>query len=509
MNSSALRSSGLVVILALALALSVPATAQIQVISSGEYKVPETISLAPAGFGPYGGTYFIVDYALSEIWMMPAGGGPPVLFLNAPIEPVGDSIIGGTFLPSTPDWGADAGKFLVASETSTKQPNALLLFDGSGNQTPLAAGDGFFSIPLVAPANFGSYGSHLFVADEFNGVYRVAPTGTSLTPFYLDTSVVTYPFGLEFTPSGWGAFGNRLLVSDSWFNVTDADNVRWSSIVAVDAQGGASLFASIPLPEIPTGDNGLRQMLLAPNDYFLDSLGIPGRLLLVSVSGSPNGLGYLGELLALDSTGTIVGHLQVGSILAKFDPRGQLITSDGRLLVADSSDPILQASAHDFVPGREDRPPLAIKQEVLEKLIALRAPVTDKQDGKKLDDAIGHLSASVAPALWIDPSHPQPKSGATVFREEKDAVNKLDGLIGDKHSTISGATLQGFINRLVQADEVLALTGIIDALSAHVDAKKIAQANQELTNGNVQATKGKPESAIEQYRNAWSHALKS
>ena len=488
-----------------ALGLSFPAAAQIQVLSSGGYVTPETISLAPSGFGAYGGSYVIPDASTSNIWVFPATGGPPTTFLHNAIEPVDDTIIGGLFLPS--GWGNDSGKFLVASATSENQPAALLLFDSDGSSIPVAAVDGFFSTPLIAPANFGIYGGHLFVTDQYHGVWRLVPSGRSLTSFFMDRTLAAWPFGLEFTPSGWGAFGNRMLVSDSYPSLSDGSA---SYIVAVSADGNSSsIFATVPLPEVPLQDNGLRQMLLAPNDYFRDSLGIPGRLLLVSVSGSPNGLGYLGELLALDATGTIVAHLQVGSILAKFDPRGMLITSDGHLLVSDATDPILQATAHDFIPGREEsHPPQDVKQDVLSQLITLRATITDKQDGKKLDDAIGHLTGSVDPGLWLGSSHLQPASGATVFNEEKDAVNKLNVLIKDKHSTVPGATLQGFVDRLVRVDAALALVAINDAFAAHVDARRIAQANQELMNGNVQAANGNPESAIEHYRNAWSHAVK-
>ena len=53
---------------------------------------------------------------------------------------------------------------------------------------------------------------------------------------------------------------------------------------------------------------------MTPEDYFLDSLGIHGPLLLLSVSGSDQGGGTLGALVALDSTGTVVAHLRVGDV---------------------------------------------------------------------------------------------------------------------------------------------------------------------------------------------------
>src|ERR1700693_5894827 len=60
------------------------ATAQIQIFSTGQYGTPETISLAPPGFGFYGGSYFIPDARLAIIWVVPPTGGPPTMFPAAP-----------------------------------------------------------------------------------------------------------------------------------------------------------------------------------------------------------------------------------------------------------------------------------------------------------------------------------------------------------------------------------------------------------------------------------------
>jgi len=144
---------------------------------------------------------------------------------------------------------------------------------------------------------------------------------------------------------------------------------------------------------------------------------------------------------------------------------------------------------------------------VLDDLIALRATVSDKQDGKKLDEAIKHLTKSLNPDLWVDETHLQPKHGDKVFQEEKDAIVKLLELLKDKKSTIPDATLQGFINRLVSADKLLASTAISDAAGG--DAKKIDKASEELSKGDARALDGKFVDAIEHYRNAWKHALQA
>jgi hypothetical protein len=80
----------LVLSLFVAVGLTQPALADIVTFSTcappavcppGAYGVPETISLAPSGFGSFGGDYFIPD-ANGKIWRLPQGGGPPVLFAD-------------------------------------------------------------------------------------------------------------------------------------------------------------------------------------------------------------------------------------------------------------------------------------------------------------------------------------------------------------------------------------------------------------------------------------------
>lgn len=152
--------------------------------------------------------------------------------------------------------------------------------------------------------------------------------------------------------------------------------------------------------------------------------------------------------------------------------------------------------------------PNAIKSNVLAELQALRAdPLTTKEDGKKLDEVIKHLTKSLESELWVGETRLDPKHGEKVFQEEKDAVVKLLELIKDKKSTIPDATLEGFINRLVSADKLLASTAISDAAGG--DAKKIDKANDELSKGDARAEDGKFVDAIEHYRNAWNHAVKA
>ena len=85
-------------------------------------------------------------------------------------------------------------------------------------------------------------------------------------------------------------------------------------------------------------------MAFGPKDF------IPGydELLFVSVSGSSQGGGTLGDILAVDFTGAIVASLRTNLGLTKFDPRGLYFTDGGQLVVSDASDPIWIATPDDF-----------------------------------------------------------------------------------------------------------------------------------------------------------------
>jgi hypothetical protein len=235
-----------------------------------------------------------------------------------------------------------------------------------------------FTTPLIAPAGFPTFGGHLFVSDGNNQVWQASPGTTQLTLFRYfheacpvnqqDPSCPFWeldPFGLEFTPPGWGLFGDKLLVSDGLpvtadgVPLLDVDNNRYSEIVALAPDGTASVFMNIALRGAETDPDlqkqtGLRQMLMLPDDFLVPSLGAAGlgKLLLVSVTGSPEGGGVLGETLALNSSKVIVGHVVVGGVTSKYDPRGMILTGDGHILISDTSDPIWIASPRDFAPGR-------------------------------------------------------------------------------------------------------------------------------------------------------------
>jgi len=90
-----------------------------------------------------------------------------------------------------------------------------------------------------------------------------------------------------------------------------------------------------------------------------------------------------------------------------------------------------------------------------------------------------------------------------------DAVHTLMDLQKDKKTQIPSATLQGWINSLVSADQTLAQTEINDATSAGGDPKKLAEAQKEMAKASESASKGNYDDAIDHYRNAWNKAEES
>ncbi len=149
-----------------------------------------------------------------------------------------------------------------------------------------------------------------------------------------------------------------------------------------------------------------------------------------------------------------------------------------------------------------------VKSNVLAELIALRAGTTlDESFGVKFDSAIQHLQDSLKPGYWIDQTHLHPKSGNTAMNEEKLAANKLAEIMEAKECPVQPAVLQGFIDRIVRCDRLLAIISIQDAANAGLNAKKVAQDYAMVAKGDREADAGHYANAIEHYRNAWRHAL--
>jgi hypothetical protein len=149
-----------------------------------------------------------------------------------------------------------------------------------------------------------------------------------------------------------------------------------------------------------------------------------------------------------------------------------------------------------------------VKSNVLAQLIALWSnAILTKSFAQKFDAAIQHLADSLNPAYWINQTHLQPRSGNTAMNEEELAVNKLEDIMGSRKCPVAPAVLQGFIDRIVKCDRLLATISIQDAANAGLNARRIAEALAMVAKGDHEAAAGHYANAIEHYRNAWRHVL--
>lgn len=150
-----------------------------------------------------------------------------------------------------------------------------------------------------------------------------------------------------------------------------------------------------------------------------------------------------------------------------------------------------------------------MKQNVLTEMTALKNTLTNSDDRGRMTEAITHLTASLTASLWTDDTHLKSKESSSVFDEEKETVKKLVELITSKKGVISNATLQNYIDRLTRDDRQLAFVAISEAVTAGGNANDLAKANDELRKGDTDDAAGKFDSAIDDYRQAWSAALKA
>jgi hypothetical protein len=116
------------------------------------------------------------------------------------------------------------------------------------------------------------------------------------------------------------------------------------------------------------------------------------------------------------------------------------------------------------------------------------------------------LSSSLQPGIWLDQTHLTRRQGELAFNEESAAVQELLLLLKGGHPSLSPTLVQGFIDRIVKADRLLAVVAINDALAAGADPAKLARAREELALGDDDITQAQYQSGIDHYRNAWKHA---
>jgi hypothetical protein len=320
-----------VALILLVLGSATIATATVTIFGTG-FSLPEGISQVPAGFGTFGGDFFIPDPGINNaglgyIQYLPPTGGSANVFVTLPGG--SENPLGGLFLPN--NFGAYGGQYLAVGHDL---PGAFVMAVASdGTVTPVNSipSGGEFVTPVLSPAGFGSVAGQVLITTNVggNGTVNALDQTGNLSGFASVTGAAL--FGAAFAPQGFGSVGGELLA-------TDAASGR---IFAIDPNGNPSLFTTVTLG---LNQPGLRQIAFAPAGF-----GSYGGDLFVSISGSGAGGGTFGALVVVDGSGNVIATLIVGTQLAAFDPRG-LYFPDSQDLLISSSDPIYHGTPQDFQP---------------------------------------------------------------------------------------------------------------------------------------------------------------
>jgi hypothetical protein len=320
-GSIRMRAASLSLAAVAALGLGAQARAATTVFSTGgDLMLPEAIIPAPASILP-GGGYVIPDASIGfkgpgQVLTVPLTGGTPTQLTDFGTNffPIGAAVLPGSY-------GALAGQLIVTGESGATK-GAIDSVAASGAATTLFTSSTVsqFTSAVVAPAGFGAVGGDVLIGDSSGGISALAANGASVKPFATVAGIDT--FGLAFAPAGFGKIGGDLLATDG----------STGKLYAVTPTGASSLFATVSVPAI-TSNAGLRQLAFAPAGY-----GAYGGDLFLSISGSEQGGGNLGEIVVLDSSGDQVAIFDQGSTANPLDPRGLYFVSNTELL-ASNGDP--------------------------------------------------------------------------------------------------------------------------------------------------------------------------
>ncbi len=230
---------------------------------------------------------------------------------------------------------------------------------------------------------------------------------------------------------------------------------------------------------------------------------------------------YFGSLLSADAANS--GNVQVslldqerreaGSLeLAPGQTIDVIVGPQGEIIVVNlSSGPLtvtINGATVTLNPGQANTGSLSIMRKVLDDLLALRS-TSHRDEGEKIDQVIKALRKAVEADQWFDELHLQPRSDERVFKETKTAVDKLRQMMRDRRTPIPDSVLQGFIDRIVTADRLLAVMAIDDASALGGRQEKISQAREYLDEGDDDARQDRPANAIEHYSAAVRKAMES
>jgi uncharacterized repeat protein (TIGR02543 family) len=220
-----------------------------------------------------------------------------------------------------------------------------------------------------------------------------------------------------------------------------------------------------------------------------------------TVTTSPTGIDYGSGPTNDFYAGTVVTLTATPASDSKFNGWSGAASGTGTATIT--------MDANKYVNATFEKKKYSILKSIYLDLIAFRITVTDKQDGKKLDEVIKNITNALDLTNWNNGDDLNSQKGDKVFSESKDAVNKLRNLIKEKKSAISSALLQAFIDRIVQLNRDLALTAIYKAIALNGNSNDILKAKDELSKGDKDISTQNYDSGINHYRNAWDKAIKS
>ncbi|TAK33736.1 MAG: hypothetical protein EPO21_11990 [Chloroflexota bacterium] len=406
----------------------------------------------------------------------------------------------GTFLAKWGAYGSGDGQFSNPSGVAVDAAGNVYVADIYDNRIQKfssagtflltwgspGSGDGQFSRPYgIAVDSAGK----IFVADTLNN--RVQVFASDATP-----PVITPTVSGTAGSNGWYT-GN---VTVTW-TVADPE----SAIAYSSGCEAVTLSADTPGTTLTcTATNGAGLSSASAATVAIDKT--PPIFENCPTAG-PFGFGgdvqTVGPIAADDGSGSGV-NAGASTLTASFDTNTPgLTTFTATFAVVDNvgNGPTSKACAYSVTVRRA-------MLEMLNGLEGLRPGVTDAPNRNKLDLVITDLSSALDPALWTDGNHLDPQHGDKVFREARDAVNKLGQMVTDSSGSLYGSPqLQEYINRLVAATQELAFVAASGVATSNPTT--MIPTNDEQARGDSERATGKRDSAIERYRRVWQHAVKA
>jgi hypothetical protein len=360
------------------------------------------------------------------------------------------------------------------------------------------------NIPSVSATSVASSadGSKLVVAVYGGGIYTLhatAPSAVTLPPTKTDVGIalnaMVNPNGLPTSAwFEWGVntnYGNAttpIILDPGWTNVS----------LSVGLAGGLTPRVDYYYRVLATNDLGLAygtNILFRLPDTTPPTIFCPTNITVEFTSAVGAQVFF-----TVQATDLYSGILTVNCA----PPSGSTFpigTNTVTCTAADDSGNMAQTNFLVIVLGAR-----GVKRDVLAEMEALQAARVGHFP--LLDGAITSLTHSLGGQLWTDEVHLKAQNGQNVFPEDLSTVFMLSVLMEQKQNFIAKGVLQGWINRLVKADRLLATVEIASATNAGATPQRLSNASKEIIQGDKAANKQQYVSAIILYQNAWNMAMR-